>query len=157
MTDNRCNVVCTLGYQGSTLSEFIAMLKSADVSRVVDVRRFASSRMKGFAKTALATALAENGIEYSHMRELGMPAELLKNRSEQNGNRDILDQYRASMEERNFEVRQLSAMASRERICLVCFEADYRHCHRSVVADSLRRRHFSIHHLSKNVADGRGG
>src|SRR5947209_12479123 len=67
--------IFTIGYEGTTVPEFIAALKGAGVSRVIDVRALPLSRRPGFSKTALRGALVEAGIEYVHFKALGTPAE----------------------------------------------------------------------------------
>jgi uncharacterized protein (DUF488 family) len=48
-------------------------LKVAKITRLIDVRELPISRRKGFAKTALSTALAVAGIEYVHLKGPGDP------------------------------------------------------------------------------------
>lgn len=66
----------TIGYEGMTLKEFLALLQRCRVSTLVDVRELAISRKPGFAKAALSAALAENGIQYEHLVELGCPRDV---------------------------------------------------------------------------------
>ena len=66
--------IFTIGYEGATMSEFLAALRNAGVERVIDVRAIANSRRPGFSKTPLRNALAEVGIDYVHLRALGTPA-----------------------------------------------------------------------------------
>ena len=54
-------------------ASLVATLREAGVQRLVDVRKFPSSRRRGFSKTALAAALDAAGIEYVHARALGNP------------------------------------------------------------------------------------
>ncbi len=67
--------VATIGYQGTTVQDFLRTLKKAKVDLVVDVRAVASSRLPGFSKSRLAANLAEAGIDYEHLRSLGTPAD----------------------------------------------------------------------------------
>jgi hypothetical protein len=67
--------IFTIGYEGTTVPEFIAALKGAGVERVIDVRALPLSRRPGFSKSALTAALQESGIEYLHLKALGTPAE----------------------------------------------------------------------------------
>src|SRR3954464_13740263 len=66
--------LATLGYEGKTQEEVLGELAAAGVERVLDVRAVAASRRPGFSKTALRNALAEEGIDYLHLRPLGTPA-----------------------------------------------------------------------------------
>ena len=131
--------VATVGYQATTVRNFLHALGEHDVELLVDVRAVASSRRPGFAKSALAANLAGAGIEYLHLRGLGTPA----------------DGRTAARAGRHAEMRRiflahmgtdparadLDALAdivrAGRRTCLLCFEADPSHCHRSLVAAAL--------------------
>ena len=67
--------IFTIGYESTTMAEFIAALKDAGVRQVIDVRAVASSRRPGFSKNLLRNSLAEEGIGYVHLRALGTPVE----------------------------------------------------------------------------------
>ena len=69
-----CGLV-SVGYEGRSVDELIAVLRRYDVSLLVDVRLNAISRRPGFSKRALAEALHAAGIEYRHAPELGNPKE----------------------------------------------------------------------------------
>ncbi|WP_218061767.1 DUF488 domain-containing protein [Planobispora rosea] len=62
-----------IGYEGCGLGEFIRRLRRENVELLIDVRLNPISRKRGFSKTALSNALADAGIVYEHMRELGNP------------------------------------------------------------------------------------
>ena len=51
----------------------IDRLRTAGVRVLADVRAVAASRRAGFSKTVLGSSLAEAGIEYVHLRDLGTP------------------------------------------------------------------------------------
>src|SRR3569833_4765664 len=63
----------TIGYEAATQAAVIDKLKQAGVEVLVDVRAVAASRRAGFSKTLLAASLAEAGIDYRHLRQLGTP------------------------------------------------------------------------------------
>ena len=67
--------IFTIGYESTTVAEFLAALKQAGVERVIDVRAVPNSRRPGFSKNLLRNALAEVGIDYVHLRALGTPAD----------------------------------------------------------------------------------
>ena len=66
-------VLATIGYEGAALADFIATLKAARVSLVLDIREAPISRRPGFSKRVLGAALEETGIAYLHLRGLGNP------------------------------------------------------------------------------------
>src|SRR6476659_1916370 len=67
--------IFTIGYEGTTVAEFINALRKAVVRRLIDVRALPLSRRPGFSKTALRGAVEEAGIEYVHLKALGTPAD----------------------------------------------------------------------------------
>ena len=143
--------ITTIGYEGATLRRFLVALQEAGVEWVVDVRALASSRRPGFAKTALTANLAGAGIEYLHLRGLGTPAE---GRAAARAGRH--DEMRAifaahlATERAQGELEVLAGVVRSGRaVCLLCFEADPAHCHRTLVADALRERvAVQIRHLA---------
>lgn len=130
--------ILTIGYEHGTPAGLITALKQAGVVTLVDVRALANSRKPGFAKGALSAALAEAGIGYRHMRALGTPAEgraaVRAGRPEVM--RRIFGAHLAGTEAQA-ALADLSDLARRERVCLLCLEADPRHCHRSLVAEAV--------------------
>lgn len=58
--------LATIGYQGAPLPAFLATLKAARVTLLLDVRGLPLSRRKGFSKTPLSEALMRIGIGYRH-------------------------------------------------------------------------------------------
>ena len=69
----RMKTIATIGYESDTQGAVIQKLKDADVKVLIDVRAVAASRRAGFSKSLLAASLAEAGIEYVHLRDLGTP------------------------------------------------------------------------------------
>ena len=66
----------TAGYAGHDLDSFLRMLGEHQIQVIVDVRQNPVSRKKGFSRSRLSEFLSNHGIEYIHLRELGVPAEL---------------------------------------------------------------------------------
>ena len=124
----------TFGYEGLSIERFIARLKEAGVTVVVDVRELPLSRKKGFSKTAFGEALAHAGIMYSHLPVFGCPKPI-RNRYKSDGNwkkyEKAFNAYIATQKEAVGKLAKFSKTAS---ACLVCFEADFNVCHRSLVA-----------------------
>src|SRR6185503_14826813 len=62
----------TIGHSTRTLDEFLTLLGAHAIAHVVDVRRVPRSRrMPHFSGPALARSLAEAGIAYTHLPDLG--------------------------------------------------------------------------------------
>lgn len=65
--------IFTIGYEATTMAEFIAALRKAGVERVIDVRALPLSRRPGFSKNVLAASLKDAGIDYVLLKNLGTP------------------------------------------------------------------------------------
>jgi uncharacterized protein (DUF488 family) len=132
-------LLATIGYEGTTVQRVVEVLRDADVALLVDVRAVASSRRPGFSKTRLAAHLEEAGIGYLHLRGLGTPAE--GRAAARSGRHDEMRRIfggHLSMPEAQAELDELAEIVrSGRRACLLCFEADPAHCHRTLVAAAV--------------------
>lgn len=134
----------TLGYQDFTLETYIKKLQSAGVKRVVDVREAPVSRKAGFSKRALAAALTEAGIAYTHLRMLGCPKPV-RDRLKQGGSWAVYAKdFSSHLAQQSQALDELVSIACAEPVSLLCFEADFRHCHRSLVADAAVKHCASL-------------
>ena len=113
--------IFTIGYEATTMGEFLAALQGAGVERIIDVRAVPNSRRPGFSKTPLRNALAEIGIDYVHLKALGTPAE----------GRSAARAGRHEDLERELATEKPSA--------LLCYERDPAGCHRSLLLAAVAR------------------
>src|SRR5712691_4746522 len=126
----------TIGYEKARLADVVATLAASGVATLIDVRDRPISRRPGFSKHQLAAAVAAAGIGYLHLQALGTPPE----GREANRRRDwprfwgIVDAKLASTEA-ELALQQAAAVALEGPSCLLCYEADYRCCHRSCVTE----------------------
>lgn len=137
-------IVFTVGYAGRTLDDFIGTLLCAGIERVVDVRALPLSRRKGFSKSPLSKALVAAGIEYVHLKIAGNPYRSAKADIE-----SCLALYSAHVDASPDVIRAVEDAVSARVSALLCVEEVPHECHRSVIADRLRRRssRFSVEHL----------
>jgi uncharacterized protein (DUF488 family) len=126
--------IFTIGYEATTMAEFLASLKKAGVERVIDVRALPLSRRSGFSKSPLKNALAEAGIDYVHLKALGTPAE---GRSAARAGRqaDLERVYAGQLElpEAIVQAEQMRELAAERPSALLCFEREPAQCHRSLL------------------------
>jgi uncharacterized protein (DUF488 family) len=131
--------VGSIGYERHRhATEFSALLRNAHVERVIDVRELPISRRRGYAKTALSESLAQEGIEYVHIRGLGNPKpfrDLYKSGRVREG-RAAYEHH--LLTERIDELHQLVPLLKERRSALLCVEHDPAVCHRAVILDALR-------------------
>jgi uncharacterized protein (DUF488 family) len=138
--------IFTIGYEGTTMSEFLAALTQAGVKRVIDVRALPLSRRPGFSKTPLRGALEEAGMEYLHLKALGTPAE---GRAAARAGRhaDMARIYDGQLElpEAIAQGAQMLALAEEKPSALLCFEREPAHCHRTLLLDAVARGAEIVH------------
>ncbi len=129
----------TFGYEGLSIDAFIARLKKAGVRTVLDVRQLPLSRKPGFSKGTLATALHANGVLYAHLPALGCPRSI-RDRYKADGDWPAyVKAFSAYLAGQGEAVAELARVAKKTSACLVCFEADFNQCHRSMVARATAR------------------
>lgn len=139
--------IFTIGYEGRSLEEFIDRLVAHGVALLADVRELPLSRKAGFSKNGLAAALGERGIGYIHMRDLGTPRAMRHQLREDGDYESFFAAYAGHLGEHKDAVGDLTDVAGQKSVCLMCFEDDYRQCHRSVLAEKLKTLGFTIEHL----------
>lgn len=126
--------IFTIGYEGTTMGEFIAALKNAGVSQVIDIRAVASSRRPGFSKTPLSNSLVAERIDYVHLRALGTPAD---GRAAARAGRieDLKRIYAGQLElpEAMAQAAQMVALAEEKPSALLCYEREPAGCHRTLL------------------------
>jgi uncharacterized protein (DUF488 family) len=134
--------LATIGYQSATPDSFRRALKAARVELLVDIRAVASSRRPGFSKAKLAASVADAGIDYVHMRALGTPAEgrAAARAGHHAAMRKIFLAHMRTADAQDAFDDLVQLVRSERRVCLLCFEADPAHCHRSIVASMVRER-----------------
>ena len=128
----------TIGYERQTQDVVIAKLKAAGVETLVDVRAVASSRLAGFSKTLLAASLAEAGIDYVHLRQLGTPKPG-RDAARKGHIAEMTAIFEDHMSEAaaQLELARAKELASGRKVALLCFEADHNGCHRKILAELI--------------------
>jgi uncharacterized protein (DUF488 family) len=144
-------MIFTVGHGARPIGAFIAVLRSAPVATLLDIRRFPGSRRHPqFGRDALALALSQAGMAYEWWgetlggRRSGRPGSrhtALRNAAF-GGYADHMDTeaFRAAVDE---VVRRTGT----ERLAIMCAETSWRHCHRMLVADALTLRGARVVHL----------
>ena len=138
--------IFTIGYEGTTVGEFVAALQDAGVERVIDVRALPLSRRPGFSKTPLKGALEEAGIEYVHLKALGTPSE---GRTAARAGRpaDLARIYAGQLElpEAMVQSAQMLELAAEKPSALLCMEREPEHCHRSLLLKAVAEDAEVVH------------
>lgn len=144
----------TIGYEGSSIEDFLATLEHVGINLIIDVRDVPISRKKGFSKNGLAEALQTRGVDYLHLKGLGdpKPGRIAAREGRFDDFRLIFDTHLRSEIAQHDLARGIEAAKNRFA-CLLCFERDHRHCHRCIVADEMARQGgFRLVHLGVSPA-----
>ncbi len=143
-------VVWTVGHSSRSWEEFLALLRPERIERIADVRRHAGSRKHPqFGPEQFPAGLAAAGIDYFPLPELGgrrtprpdSPNTVWRNLSF----RGYAD-HMASEEYARGRRRLLDAAAER-RTAMLCSEAVWWRCHRSMIADDLKAAGATVLHI----------
>lgn len=138
-------LLCTIGFAGKSAEEFFALLRSAGVQQLIDVRQNRGGQLSGFAKHPDLSFFLRTveKIDYAHEPLLAPPPELLKS-------------YRKSKDWTAYEAAFLREMKQRgvpekvntaswaAKVTLLCSEPGPEKCHRRLVADLLSE-HWRAH------------
>jgi uncharacterized protein (DUF488 family) len=140
----------TIGHSTRTFDDFLALLQRADIEALADVRRFPGSRrLPHFGQDALSQALAQAGVVYEHVAELGGRRQARKD-SPNTAWRDpafrgyadymMTDAFRAG-------IARLLGLAEQKRTAIMCAEALWWQCHRGLIADHLKAGGHDVLHI----------
>ncbi len=129
--------IFTIGYEATTMAEFLAALTRAGVQRVIDVRALPLSRRPGFSKSSLAASLREAGIDYVHLKQLGTPkrGRDAAKKGDVATLREVYD-VQLGLPEAQAQVAQMLALAAEKPSALLCYERDPCHCHRTLLLEA---------------------
>lgn len=129
--------IYTIGYEATTMAEFIAALKGAGVERLIDVRALPLSRRPGFSKNILAASVGEAGIEYVHLKNLGTPKP--GRDAAKKGDVATLEavyETQLGLPEAQAEAAKMRALAADKPSALLCYERNPEHCHRTLLLEA---------------------
>ena len=142
--------VWTVGHSTHPLDEFLSLLAAHRIEAVADVRRFpASRRHPQYGKDALQESLRQNGIGYRWMPALGgrrTPAPDSPNVAWRNASFRGYADYMSTPAFAS-ALDELLQLARQLRTTLMCSEAVWWRCHRSMIADALIARGIRVEHI----------
>jgi uncharacterized protein (DUF488 family) len=138
--------IFTIGYEGTTVPEFVSALKGAGVERVIDVRALPLSRRPGFSKTPLRGALEEAGSEYVHLKALGTPSEgRTAARAGRHSDMDRIYAGQLELPEAMAQSAQMLELAREKPSALLCMEREPAHCHRTLLLNAVAANADEVH------------
>jgi uncharacterized protein (DUF488 family) len=135
------NRICTVGHSSRAFDEMLAMLQNNEVTHLVDVRAFPSSRkFPQWNQPAIIDALPPD-IEYQWIRKLGGRRHTPKGVASVNGAWRVkaFRDYADYMDSDQFKegLNELLELAEHGRPAIMCSEAVPWRCHRRLITDAL--------------------
>jgi uncharacterized protein (DUF488 family) len=146
----------TIGHSTRSAEEFNQILAAHDIEALIDVRSFPGSRRyPQFNKQQLASALPENGIAYFHLPELGGRRQPRKDSKNTAWKNQSFRGYADHMETAEFQlgIERLMEIARLKRAAIMCAEALWWRCHRSLISDFLKVRGVEVIHILDTTHD----
>ena len=146
----------SIGHSNRSFAEFLALLQANGITALADIRQFTRSRANPqFNADVFAPALAEAGISYEHIAELGgRRSSKLKDSPnglwENTAFRSYADYALTHPFETGFS--QLLEQAAARRVAMMCAEAVWWRCHRRIVSDYLLARGHEVVHIVSAAA-----
>jgi uncharacterized protein (DUF488 family) len=133
--------VFTVGYEGRTGEDLIAILRDAGIEHLADIRDKPVSRKPDFRAKALMALCEDAGIEYGAWPDLGS-TEGQRDRLQTTGDIDHFHKTFRAYAKRYLDepVEKLARLAKRKSVALLCYERAHDDCHRSTIADLLADR-----------------
>lgn len=142
--------IWTIGHSTRTLEEFLGLLEHYTIEALADVRRFPGSRRyPHFQRDELAVSLPAHGIAYQWLPKLGGRRPVLRdsrNTAWRNASFQGYADYMASTEFAE-GLSELLDFARGHRTVIMCAEAVWWRCHRSMLADLLCVRGIEVVHI----------
>ncbi len=150
--------IWTIGHSTRPIEEFVELLKAHRIQRVVDVRTVPRSRHNPqFNTEALADSLAKAAICYQHSGGLGGLRKAEKDSINTGWRNASFRGYADYMQTDHFleALENLTAESRKQHSAIMCAEAVPWRCHRSMIADALVSRGWSVKHIMSSAkADG---
>ncbi len=141
----------TIGHSTRTIERLIGVLAAYRVEMVADIRSYPRShRNPQFSSDAIKQELSKHGIRYLWLPKLGGRRKGLgedsKNKCWKN---QSFRNYADYMETATFRqgIDELIQLSAGSTVAIMCAEALYWRCHRSMVADFLKSLDVQVTHI----------
>ena len=141
----------TIGHATRPWDEFLAVLRAHRIEAIADVRRFPGSRKHPqYGGEPMRSALAREGIEYEQFPELGGRRKARADSPNTAWRNDAFRRYADYMGTPEYQAGEarLVALASRRRTAILCAEALWWRCHRSLISDDLKAKGWRVLHIA---------
>jgi uncharacterized protein (DUF488 family) len=140
----------TVGHSTRSIEEFVSLLADSRIEVIADVRSFPGSRKyPQFGREALSAALEAQAIGYHWLPALGgrrRPSPDSPNTAWRNASFRGYADYMSTTEFAQ-GLLELLELSKKARTAIMCSEAVWWRCHRSMIADALRVRGIDVLHI----------
>ncbi len=143
--------IWTIGHSTLSIEEFIRRLQGFEIKLLADVRSFPGSRRyPQFNKDALRSSLAAAEIDYAHLPELGGRRRARPDSINMAWRNESFRGYADYMESEGFQggIANLRKLAAQKRTAIMCAEALWWRCHRSLISDYLKVHGNEVIHIT---------
>jgi len=144
--------VWTVGHSTRPIEELIEALRSFEIKVLADVRSYpGSQRYPQFNKENLKASLTEAGIDYQHFPELGGRRRARPDSLNMAWRNESFRGYADYMETKDFGdgILRLLKLARLGRTAVMCSEAVWWRCHRSLISDHLKAMGIEVNHIMR--------
>lgn len=143
--------IWTIGHSTRKIDDFVSLLKENGIKLVADVRMYpGSKRYPQFGRKALAKSLSNAGIHYEHFPELGGRRKAKRDSKNNAWRNEMFRGYADHMETQDFHNGIARLVDLAEKIgptAIMCAEAVWWRCHRSLISDYLKARGVEVLHI----------
>jgi len=140
----------TIGHSTRPLETFLQLLHENNIALLADVRSFPGSRKyPQYNRESLAQSLPEAGIAYKHYPGLGGRRKAHKDSVHTIWHNLSFRGFADYMDTPQFKESAAGLMqAAREQpTCIMCSEAVWWRCHRSMIADYFKSKSWKVLHI----------
>ena len=142
--------IFTIGHSTRDIEEFVSLMKEYNIKEIVDIRTIPKSRHNPqFNSASLKKDLIKNDIAYKNIKELGGLRKANKDSINTFWKNDSFRGFADYMQTKDFKegLNYLMKSSVKKRTAIMCAEILPWNCHRSLIADALTAKGFSVTHL----------
>jgi len=143
--------IWTIGHSTRRIDIFLSLLGENGIKLVADVRMFpGSKRYPQFGRGALAKSLNEHVVRYEHFPELGGRGKAKPDSKNAAWRNEAFRGYADYMETEDFRngfARLVDLAHQSGPTAIMCAEAVWWRCHRSLISDYLKARGVEVIHI----------
>lgn len=150
MSDKKGLKIWTVGHSTRSLAGFIELLDANKIGVIADVRRYPGSRMyPHFNEAELGASLSQVEIQYEPFKQLGGRRRARKDSTNTVWRNESFRGYADYLETEEFKegIKRLLELAVRKRTAVMCSEAVWWRCHRSLISDYLKASGVVVEHI----------